>query len=191
MTPAPSTRGSHGPMNCNQAIQKAGRTGAFVARHSFAVVVTVAAACVLWTVTYIALLLWAVFAGAGLGSPASYPIGLLFVLVAGTVVSVTIYFPCASLAEWIARRHGLPILAQIPISVAILVILCLAIAFSAAAVGREPSFRGVAAVFGVLIVAHLAPLGLYWWVSQSGPILLSLLQRVRSIIRRDFDSQSP
>jgi hypothetical protein len=66
--------------------------------------------------------------------------------VAGTAISVAIYFPCTSLAEWIARRQGFPILAQIPISVAILLILCQAIAWSAAAVGwagfRSAEVRG-------------------------------------------------
>ncbi|MBS0263702.1 MAG: hypothetical protein JSS02_17295 [Planctomycetes bacterium] len=178
-------------MNCNQAIQKSGWIGGFAARHIFAVMGTVGVACVLWTITYFSLLLWAAFAGAGIGSPASYPIGLFVILVAGTAVSFTIYFPCTSLAEWIARRHGLPILAQIPISVAFLIIQCLVVTGTATAVSRDYSFREVSVGFGVLVVAQLAPLGLYWWVAQSGPILLSVFRRVRSISRRHFGSQSP
>jgi hypothetical protein len=79
----------------------------------------------------------------------------------------------------LARRRGLPVLAQIPLSVGILAVLSLAVAGIAAAVVDHPSFQGVSVSFGALFLGHLLPLGLYWWVAQSGPLLLSLLRRFR------------
>ena len=98
-------------MNGSLSIQGAAQVGGFFGRHSVALLVTVAVACVLWTVTYFALLLWAAFTGGGLGSPASYPLGLLFVILAGTLASVTLFLPATALAEWFAHRRRLPILA--------------------------------------------------------------------------------
>ena len=154
------------------------RIGGFCARHLLATLVTVMVLCVLWTVTYFALLLWAAISGGGLGSPAGYPLGLLLALVGGTVVSLTLFLPATALGEWIAKRRGLPILAQIPISIAILAALCLLVVGSALAAGMQASFRSGAACFAVLFLAHLLPLGLYWWVAQSGPLLVSLFKQL-------------
>jgi hypothetical protein len=161
-------------MNGSQTIQTAGRIGFFCARHFLAVLLTVLAGCLLWTVTYFALLLWAAFAGSGLGGPLTYPAGLLFLLVAGTATSLVLLFPATAFAEWLARRLGFPVLVQIPFSVAFLALLCFA------AVGIRSSVS-----FGVLLfLSLLLPLGLYWWVAQSGPLVLSLLRLVRSVIHR-------
>ncbi|HCN28394.1 MAG TPA: hypothetical protein DIT64_06415 [Verrucomicrobiales bacterium] len=161
-------------MNGNKVIQNAGRIGSFCARHFLALAVTVAAACVIWTITYFALLLWAVLAGGGIGGPLAYPAGLLFFIVAATAACLILLFPATALAEWFARRCGFPIVAQIPLSVAALALLCLV----ASAVGAQPTLQGVLVGFGVLFLTLLMPLGLYWWAAQSVPLLLSLIQRV-------------
>jgi hypothetical protein len=162
-------------------IQRAGRIGGFFARHSLALLVTVAAPCVLWTVTYGALLLWALVIGGGVGSPGSYPFTLVVILLGGTAGALTLLLPSAALAEWLARRRGLPVLAQIPLSVAILAVLSLAVAGIALVVGFPPWCRGFSVLFGALFLVHLLPLGLYWWVAQSGPLVLSLLRRLRGV----------
>jgi len=165
-------------MHREHAIRTAACIGGFCARHLLATLVVVLVLCVLWTVTYFALLIWAAVSGGGLGSPASYPLGLLLPLVGGTVFSLTLFLPATALAEWIAKRRGLPILAQIPISIAILAALCLLVVGSAMAAGVQASFRSGAAGFAVLFLAHLLPLGLYWWVAQSGPLLVSLYRQL-------------
>ena len=159
------------------AIQTAGRIGGFLARHFLALLVTVAVPCALWTVTYFALLLWATVSGGGLGSPASYPIGLLFFLAAGTAVSILLYLPSTAIAEWFARRRGFPVLGQIPLTVAVFAVLCLAAVGLWAAFVPEPGLRGFSIGFGSLFLINLVPLGLYWWSAQSGPLLLSLFRR--------------
>jgi hypothetical protein len=170
-------------MNGRQAIQTARRLGGFGVRHVLALFVTVAVLCMLWTVAYFALLLWAVFTNGGIGGPLAYPAGLMFFFVAGSVASLVLLFPSTACAEWFARRRSFPILAQLPISIVVLALLCLVLAGIGAAFGAQPSFRGVTVGFGVLFVAHLLPLGLYWWAAQSGPLLVSLFQRLAGIFR--------
>jgi hypothetical protein len=163
-------------MNESTAVWAA-RIGGFLARHFLALLVTVAVPCVLWTVTYFALLLWAGFSGGGLGSPASYPLGLLFVLAAGTAASIILFLPSTALAEWFVRRRGLPVLSQVPIALALFAVLCLATVGVYAALVPQPGFRGLSFGFGGLFLVNLLPLGLYWWSAQGGPLLLSLLRR--------------
>lgn len=164
-------------------MQTAGRIGSFCARHFLALLITVATACVVWTVTYFALLLWAALTDSGIGGPLAYPAGLLFFFVATTAASLVMLFPATALAEWFAQRRGFPILMQIPISVSFLAVLCLVVIGIASAVGSRPTVHGVSVGFGVLFLALLVPLGLYWWVAQSGRLLLSFIQCLRGTLR--------
>lgn len=93
------------------AVKIAGRMVGFWARHLLAILVTVGAACVLWTVVYFVLLLWAMFLGGGIGSPAAYPIGLIFVAGAGAAIATALFLPATALAEWIAKGRKLSVLA--------------------------------------------------------------------------------
>ncbi len=164
-------------MNENMAFRVAGRLGGFLARHFLALLVTVAVPCVLWTVTYFALLLWGAFSGGGLGSPASYPVGLLLVFLAGTAVSILLYLPSTAVAEWIVRRRGLPVFSQIPIALAVFAALCLAAIGISTALFPQSGFRGLSFGFGGLFLINLVPLGIYWWSAQGGPLLLALFRR--------------
>lgn len=162
----------------NQTLQTAARIGSFCARHCLALTVTVAAACVVWTVTYFALLLWAVCTDSDIGGPLAYPAGLLFSFVASTAASLILLFPSTAFAEWFARRRGFPILVQIPVSVVALALLCIIAIGIIFTVGSQPSLHGVAFSFGILFLSLLVPLGLYWWAAQSIPLLLSLMRRL-------------
>lgn len=164
-------------------VTAAARIGVFCARHCLALAVTVAAACVLWTVAYIALLFWALLTNSGLGGPFAYPAGLLYLFVATTATCIFLFFPCTALAEWFVRRRGLSIIVQIPISVILLALLCLAAAGIAAMVGSPPAIGDLLAGAGVLFLSLLVPFGLYWWVAQSLPLSLALIQRLRGILR--------
>lgn len=166
-------------MNRREFIDQAGRTGFFFARHSLAIFVTAAVACVLWTILYGVLLVWAVLAGGGIGSPVAYPLGLLAVLVGSTALAVTLLFPCTALAEWIASRRGWPIFAQIPINAGILAGICAIVVGFAALTGSEVTLGMVIIGYGGLFSAGLLPLGLYWWTMQSGPLAISLFRFVR------------
>ncbi len=161
-------------MSGSHAIQTALGVSGFFIRHLLALLVTVAVPCVLWTLVYLALLLWAIFMGGGIGGPLAYPAGILVIVVAATVSSLVMLLPSTVLAEWLAKRRGLPVIAQIPISVAVLAVLCFVSIVVAISVDAAPSFGAGAIGFGALFIGQLFPLGLYWWTAQSGPLLLSL-----------------
>src|SRR3954452_7083544 len=95
-------------------------------RHAVASFAMIAAACAIWTVAYVALLLWAIVSNSGLGGPLAYPGGLLLAAVTVAVGCFLLFFPATVAAELICRRRALPILAQIPVSVAVLAALCVA-----------------------------------------------------------------
>ncbi len=152
----------------------------FCIRHLFAFFVTVAAACVVWTIVYFALLLWAIFTDGGIGGPLAYPAGLLFVLVSSTLAVFLLFLPSTALAELVARRCGFPILSQIPISIALLALLCLLVVGIVRAYGHGTlMFEELFAALGVFFGINLLPMGLYWWVAQSGPLVLSIYRRFR------------
>jgi hypothetical protein len=55
--------------------------------------------------------------------------------------------------------------------------LCLALVAIASAVGAEFTFQGASLGTGMLYLALLLPMGMYWWVAQSGPLLHALFKR--------------
>ncbi len=171
-------------MDRKRKLETAGRIGTFFARHLLALGATVAAASALWTLTYFALLLWAIVSGAGLGSPASYPLGLLVVLVGSTALAVTLLLPSTAFAEVLVRRLRLPFLVEIPISVSVLALLCLAVASITSTIGSSWSLRGVTIGFGGLFLALLVPLGLYWGSARTPSLLFSLLRGLPAAGRR-------
>jgi hypothetical protein len=153
----------------------------FVLRHGVASLATVVAACAIWTVTYLVLLLWAIAANGGLGGPLAYPGGLLVVALAAGLASLFLFFPATALAELACRRKALPILAQIPISVALLAALCVLAAFAIEAFRDPPATAPVVArlcawAFGLSLV----PIGFYWWIAQAGPLLRAALRLLPS-----------
>jgi hypothetical protein len=165
--------------------EPAPRAGAFILRHFFASCVTCAVACALWTVLYFALFFWAIFFGGGLGSPVTYPIGLFAVGVGAMTACLTLFLPSTALAEWLVRRRGSSVLAQIPICVGMLVLLCLTIILIVSLTRDHPSsIRGLSSSFAALFLALLPPLAIYWCAVRSAPLILSLLQQVRSAFRK-------
>ena len=161
------------------------RLGSFYARHLLALTITVVALSVLWTVAYFVLLLVAVFHGGGIGSPIAYPIGLVILASGSLIVGLTLLFPATAVAEWIVTRRKLPILAQIPLSIASLGLLCLIVAVilpsHSSATTLPDLFARGAMLFGLM----LPPMGVYWWTAQGGPLVLALLRRIRAALQRN------
>ncbi|MEA2337276.1 MAG: hypothetical protein QOE82_1283 [Thermoanaerobaculia bacterium] len=157
-------------------------------RHFVAAVATVCAACLLWTVTYAVLILWAIVTNGGLGGPLAYPAGLFVIVLVAAAAAIALFFPATAAAELIGRRWKVPFLAQIPVTVGVLAVLCLP-----AAIGVErfwsqaPSPRSVATLAVWLFGLSLLPVGFYWWVAQSGTLLFKAvraLQRGRLLKNR-------
>lgn len=147
-----------------------------LSRHAIAALLTVSIPCVLFTIAYLAILFEAMRRGGGLGSPATYPLGLIFIVaVAGGIALVFFSVPTA-LAELLTRRLGQAAAWQLPISAGISSLF----AIPAAALLTFSAGGGIAdfpIVMGLMILAHAAPLAFYWTVLRSGPFLVWLALR--------------
>src|SRR5690349_10142719 len=153
-------------INQSQTAFRAMPLALFGIRHAVAVLSTIVAACLLWTVTYAALLAWAVITNDGLGGPLAYPGGLAAVAVGAAVGSLVLFLPATTLAEWICRRSGWPVLAQIPLSVAALAVVCVPAALGGHFLLESPVFAAsVLHAASLLFTLSLVPIGFYWWVA--------------------------
>jgi hypothetical protein len=150
-------------------------------RHAVASFATIAAACAIWTVAYGTLLLWAIVSNSGLGGPLAYPGGLLFVAVTAAVACLVLFFPATVAAELICRRRALPILAQIPVSVAVLAALCFAEGMIVhASTAAMPFGASVSSFIAWLFILSLLPIGFYWWVAQAAPLVHGAINLFRT-----------
>jgi hypothetical protein len=155
-------------------------------RHAVASVATIVAACAVWTVVYAALLLWAIVANDGLGGPLAYPGGLLLVAVAAGVGCLLLFFPATVSAELICRNRALPILMQIPVSVAALAALCaLAGVILRASAAVLPFGASVSGFVLWLFMLSLLPIGFYWWIAESAPLVRSAIRMLRTSLAAD------
>jgi hypothetical protein len=159
----------------NRTVRLASRVGGFLLRHALAVAVSVAAPCVLWTAVYFGLMLWVMVFGGDPGGPLAYPAGILTFFMGALAASVLVFFPVVGAAELVARRRGWPVLAQLPLSVGGLVVVCAAVAV---ATGEVKGAGADASVFACLLGLGLIPLVLYWWVAQSLPLVADVARRV-------------
>ena len=171
-------------MNKTQVFLATLRAGSFCARHFLALTVTVATACAVWTVLYFALLFVALLTGSEVGGLLTYPIGLILIFFATTVICLILLFPSTASAEWFARRRGFPILAQIPLSLVAMALLCLLTVGLPSVFSPESTFYSFLLGFGFLFLVLLVPLGFYWWVAQSLPLVLSFFRFFFKLLRR-------
>jgi len=161
--------------------------GGFLIRHGIAAAVMIVLSCVVWTVVYVGCLVFAMLMGAGPGSPATYPLGLLAVFVASLVMVATTLLPATALAEVVSRKNGWSTFNQIPLSVGFCLLLALLLS-SFVWVVRDEAFDVEALATGASLyfLTCLIPLGIYWWTVQSGPVFVKAL----GWLRRRWDSPS-
>lgn len=163
-----------------RATRVAAAMASLAIRHAVASLVTIAAACAIWTVAYVALLLWAIVSNSGLGGPLAYPGGLLFAAVTAAVACLLFFFPATACAELICRRRALPILMQIPVSVAVLAALCFLVGvITRASTAAIPFGASVSGFTTWLFLLSLLPIGLYWWIVQAAPLVRGAINMFR------------
>jgi hypothetical protein len=154
----------------------------FLFKHGVATAVTVAAVSALIAAVYFALLIWAVLANGGIGSPLTLPIALVFAIVLMPVVALVIFLPVTVTATWIRGRRGFRVLFEIPIAAFLLVIYIFLVAMVVTLSNRGSLDIGSWYAFGVAL-ALLPLLGLYWVCLQSTGWLLTGAERVVAFLR--------
>ena len=170
-----------------------GQGSSFVLRHGFAIAVMVITACALWTLCYLALLLWAIITNEGLGGPLAYPAGLLAFFLLSLAMSVCLYFPATAIAAGLAKKFQRSFVWQIAICIGIFALLhVIAVLVIGEDLSHAPGERW--GLYSALFCLNLIPLGLYWWCAQGWLVCLhiarGLLHRLRAKHTTD-DSRYP
>ncbi len=163
-------------------------TSSLVLRHVFATAVTVFSACALWTLCYLALLLWAILSDEGLGGPLAYPAGLLASFLVSLAVSVCLYFPATAIAAGLAKKYHRSFLWQIAICISILALLHLVVVVVIWEHLTESPVQRLSIAVAMFFL-NLIPLGLYWWCVQGLLVCRKILQRIS--LRRLFSKTIP
>lgn len=145
----------------------------FVLKHAVATGVVVAGIAAFTTVSYFALLAWAVLAGEPLGGPLAFPFMVLFALVASVVSVGAVLLPATAVTEWICVRNKLRLVFQIPMATGLVGLLLLLGAAGISVLGGMP-LGSAALAAGVVFVVLLVPLGAYWWSLQSADWLVRM-----------------
>ncbi|MCU0797892.1 MAG: hypothetical protein MUF31_18375 [Akkermansiaceae bacterium] len=157
-----------------ERVRKVGRVAWLAMRHCLAFGVTVVSCCVLWTIVYLGLLLWAMIAGGGLGSPLSYPLWLLIIFLTVVFGTLLLILPSTLFASWAAQRAGWGRMSRVPLCLGSMALISLLLGWLSSEHGTlAEAFRSG----GLLWVSLLLPLGIYWWVLEGGMVLVSALRR--------------
>lgn len=162
-------------------IRTAGGIALFALRHALAMAVTIVLPCVLWTLLYLVLLLWAILTDSGIGSPVAYPLGLLLVAAWSALMAVVFFFPSTAFAALITTRMKWAILWQIPLCLTLFALFSGLLALTVGAQSASPAWRDTSIGFGLFYAAHLLPLGLYWWTAQSLPVFQAGFRKLRDL----------
>lgn len=165
-----------------------GQGSSFVLRHGFAIAVTVIMACSLWTLCYLALLLWAIISNEGLGGPLAYPAGLLAFFLLSLAMSVCLYFPATAIAAGLAKKFHCSFVWQIAICIGIFALLHL-IAVLVIRENQTIPMSERLLIVGALFLLNLIPLGLYWWCAQGLLVCHHILRRILHKMRRKTTSE--
>lgn len=150
---------------------------AFGLRHFLAVCIAIIIGCVVWTVGYFGLLLYAICFNEGLGSPLTYPAGLLGIGFICSFVGWGIFTPASGLGRIFCWLTQLPLLAAIP------VVALSAFAFSYLISALVPlSFldEPVPSAWVTLkyfILCLSIPLAIYWWLTEGINALSDAIMR--------------
>jgi hypothetical protein len=150
----------------------------YAAKHAVAATVVIACVAAFTVVSYFALLLWCVFAGAPVGGPLAMPFALLFAITASAVSVVGVLWPVTTLTDLLCRRflHWHRIV-QIPVATLLMFLYVTCWCLLVGLVTRKPAAAAIE--FGAVASAVLlVPLGAYWWSLQAVDGILGVAARI-------------
>lgn len=150
---------------------------AFIIRHFLAVSLAILAAWVIWTLTYALLLLYAICFNQGLGSPLTYPLGLMGIGTACSIVGWGLFTPSAALGRLFCWLTNWPLITAIPIVClsAFTLTYLISTIFS---LGFTPQTNPSITVILKNFTLYLSiPLGAYWWLTEGSSAVLDAFRR--------------
>lgn len=140
---------------------------AFGVRHFLAVLLAMIVGGIVWTIGYFGLLLFAAYFDEGLGSPFSYPAGLLLIGLSCSLIGWGIFAPAAAIGRTFCWLTQWPLLTAIPF----VVVSAFGLTYLVFALGAIVFFETSASAMMTLkyFTLYLSiPLTIYWWLTE-GP----------------------
>lgn len=132
----------------------------------------------MWTVTYFLLLIYAICFTKGVGSPLAYPGGILTILIACSLLGLSVFAPAAGMGRIFCLLTGLPRLAAIPVvTVSALGLTYLMSLFFSLGFLEDstPSFSTILKNYTLFLSL---PLGAYWWLTEGPGALIDTIRRL-------------
>ncbi|MGJ8643526.1 MAG: hypothetical protein ACSHX9_08980 [Luteolibacter sp.] len=145
---------------------------AFGLRHFLAVCLAMIIGCVVWTVIYLLLLLYAICFNEGLGGPLAYPTGLIAIGFACSFVGWGIFTPATGIGRIFCWLTQLPLLAAIPVVAISAFGLSYLLAALVPVAFLDESMPSVWIILKYFTLYLSIPLAIYWWLTE-GPGALS------------------
>ncbi|SKA85525.1 hypothetical protein SAMN02745166_01162 [Prosthecobacter debontii] len=148
------------------------------ARHITAVGLLCLLACLLWTLLYGGLLIYAGFTDGRPGGPLAYPAGLILILIFCLWVGGGIFAPACGIGFLMTRLTRCPQFAAVPIVfIAGFGLTWLMGVLYADHITTSPRPELESVLWSYLLFFSL-PLGLYWWLVEGPWAFLDFLQRL-------------
>lgn len=152
----------------------------FAIRHALATPVAIVAGCVLWTVAYLLLLLWAVIFGHGLGGPLAYPAGIVAVVAGGVLIGWGIFAPACAAGALFCGFSGFTRFAAIPVVFAVGFLFSYLIYWVFIEWGTTSPIPSFGIIIGNYAMFLSVPLGGYWWVTEGPGAIFESFRRWRA-----------
>jgi hypothetical protein len=157
-------------------------------RHFFAWAATTGTWLVVWTAIYLFLLLWALIAGEGIGSPVLYPLGLLAIFILHSIATLLVFLPATLLAELLCHKKQLPKLSGgIPLAFAFFLIEIALCGYLLSISSSPEAPTTPEAILGLLLTLAI-PMGFYWWASQFPSLLRVAFLKIRQRFSKNASS---
>jgi hypothetical protein len=147
--------------------------GFSAARHALAFAGLFVTGIAAWTVIYFALLIWAIAAGGGLGSPVVYPIGLGLIALFVAGGGLLLLMPSTVVGELVCRGCSLPCFMGIPIAFGALCLLSILIGAGLSLIQLWEGYS-IIQTGGMVVTLVALPLGLYWWAAEFPTVVWEL-----------------
>jgi hypothetical protein len=152
----------------------------FAARHFLAVALGAFIGCIIWTLLYIGLLIYAMFSGGGLGGPLAYPGGIIAIIVACVLFGWGIFAPASGFGAIFCALLGLPRLAAIPVVFLGAFVLSHLLYWAFISFGTTHSMPSSWIIFKNFSLFLSVPLGIYWWLTEGPGAIIDTVRRLFS-----------
>lgn len=141
------------------------------------VVLVMCAGLVLWTLTYLVLLVIAIVGDQGIGGPLAYPAGVLVVFVSCGLLGWGVFAPASAVGAVLCSWFKWPRLAAIPIVTVAAFVLSYLLYRVFIGLFTTHSMPPALTILKNFAIYLSVPLGIYWWLTEGPGVLFDAFRR--------------